>query len=253
MNSTQIEKALARRHLEDFFITECKNGPSWGGDYLRMDAVAIKKSYTRPLVTIYEVKVSLQDFLRDNKWPQYLDYCNRFYFACPSNLIKKESLPDPRVGLIYVDEDGRCRVMKQVPSRATEIPQTFYQYILYSRLESERIPFYRDRIQYIQDYLDDKKHLKYIGQHFNSKLVARVLELESENELIAIQKENSDKYLELLKIFQRHHIYYPTPEEVEEQLSASDQRTRIQNLSKKLDELADTIKNFTSDLERNSQ
>ena len=32
-------------------------------------------------VVIIEVKVSYQDYKRDEKWREYLPYCDRFYFA----------------------------------------------------------------------------------------------------------------------------------------------------------------------------
>ena len=34
-------------------------------------------------VTLVEIKVSLADLRGDLKWPEYLDYCDRFYWAVP--------------------------------------------------------------------------------------------------------------------------------------------------------------------------
>ena len=36
------------------------------------------------IVTIVEVKSSVADFRADRKWPDYLDFCDRFYFAVGS-------------------------------------------------------------------------------------------------------------------------------------------------------------------------
>jgi hypothetical protein len=47
----------------------------------------------------YEIKMTRQDFLQDKKWPEYLKYCTRFYFAAPKGIIKLEELP-PKIGLI---------------------------------------------------------------------------------------------------------------------------------------------------------
>lgn len=205
INSRDINIALSKKHSEDFFITECKNGPTWFGGHLRMDAVAIKKSWSNPCVTVYEVKVSRNDFLRDNKWPEYLQYCNRFYFACPKGLIKKEDIPDPRIGLIYINDDGNCYTAKSVPMRPVEIPPEFYQYILFSRIGSDRIPFYSDKKQYIQDYIENKRSAKDLSHTFNRALINRAAEIEKlcdslkrENE--ALQSVNG-RYEQLMAIF----------------------------------------------------
>ena len=35
------------------------------------------------LITIVEIKVSRADLMGDQKWPAYLDYCDRFFWAVP--------------------------------------------------------------------------------------------------------------------------------------------------------------------------
>ena len=59
------------------------------------------------LVTIVEVKVSRADLLGDQKWTDYLDYCDRFYWAIPDTLnsdllSRANKLPD-RAGLIIAN------------------------------------------------------------------------------------------------------------------------------------------------------
>ncbi len=59
------------------------------------------------MVTIVEVKVSRADLLGDAKWTEYLDYCDRFFWAIPAGfdaslLDRPELLPD-RAGLIVAD------------------------------------------------------------------------------------------------------------------------------------------------------
>ena len=59
------------------------------------------------LVTIVEVKVSRADLLGDAKWTDYLDYCDRFFWAIPAGfdatlLDRRELLPQ-RAGLIVAD------------------------------------------------------------------------------------------------------------------------------------------------------
>jgi hypothetical protein len=51
-----------------------------------------------------EIKVSLADLKGDNKWPEYLDFCERFYFAIPPE-FPDEFVP-PGTGLIVADRYG---------------------------------------------------------------------------------------------------------------------------------------------------
>jgi hypothetical protein len=59
------------------------------------------------LVTIVEVKVSRADLLGDTKWTDYLDYCDRFFWAVPEPLARllesEDKLPD-RAGVIVADQ-----------------------------------------------------------------------------------------------------------------------------------------------------
>lgn len=59
------------------------------------------------IVTIVEVKVSRADLLGDQKWTDYLDYCDRFFWAIPDTLdadllVRGDKLPD-RAGLIVAN------------------------------------------------------------------------------------------------------------------------------------------------------
>jgi hypothetical protein len=49
----------------------------------RADLMAIG---ARGELTIVEIKVSKADLLGDQKWTDYLDYCDRFFWAVPGNL-----------------------------------------------------------------------------------------------------------------------------------------------------------------------
>lgn len=55
-------------------------------------------------LTIVEIKSSVADFRADRKWPDYRDYCDRFYFAIPGTL--PEALIPDEAGLIVADAFG---------------------------------------------------------------------------------------------------------------------------------------------------
>ncbi len=78
----------------------------------RVDFMAVKFTWHHIDPTVYEVKVSRSDFKADKKWPKYLKYCSRFYFACPEGLIAPEEL-EPGIGLVWVSDDGFVRIQKK--------------------------------------------------------------------------------------------------------------------------------------------
>lgn len=55
-------------------------------------------------VTIIEIKSSPADFRSDHKWPEYGDYCDRFYFAVGQAF--PQALIPPSAGLIVADAFG---------------------------------------------------------------------------------------------------------------------------------------------------
>lgn len=175
VTSTDIKIALKNWHSPDnsFFITECKNGSTYcppPQGLLKFDGLAITKSYTRPCIKGYEIKVSRGDFLHDGKWHLYLQYCHKFYFVVPNGLIKKDELPD-NVGLIYYNPDTKAlRAVKKALYRKIDKPVDLYEYIIFSRFDEDRIPFYENKAEYAKAYLEDKINKRYIGDELGSKL-----------------------------------------------------------------------------------
>ncbi len=75
----------------------------------RADIVALSASGE---VWIVEVKSSLVDFLSDQKWPEYRDYCDRLWFAVAAG-FPSEVLPED-AGLIVADRFG-AEVLRHAP------------------------------------------------------------------------------------------------------------------------------------------
>ncbi len=55
-------------------------------------------------LTIIEIKSSVEDFRSDKKWPEYLDYCDRFFFAVPEDF--PQALIPADQGLLVADAYG---------------------------------------------------------------------------------------------------------------------------------------------------
>jgi hypothetical protein len=74
------------------------------GNGRRVDLMAL---CPKGLITIVEIKVSKADLLGDNKWSEYLDYCDRYFWAVPQGfdltLFDRADLLPDRAGLIVAD------------------------------------------------------------------------------------------------------------------------------------------------------
>jgi hypothetical protein len=55
-------------------------------------------------ITIVEIKSSLEDFRSDQKWPEYLEFCDRFFFAVPEG-FPQDLIPADQ-GLMVADGYG---------------------------------------------------------------------------------------------------------------------------------------------------
>jgi hypothetical protein len=171
-----ILKQLAKRHtgrqqMDDIFLAEVKNGRTWDNrETLRLDAIAIRKSWAKPLVVAYEIKVDRADFLRDTKWPKYLELCNEFYFACPNGLISEEEV-EPTVGLIWYNPEKGCITTKRkAVYRRVEIPKDMLWYLIMARLSSDsRHPFFSSDREFFEAWVEEKKNKHDLGRRVQSK------------------------------------------------------------------------------------
>ena len=83
----------------------------------RADMVAICPA---GLITIVEIKVSRADLLGDGKWPDYLDFCDYFFWAVPSGFGLEPLHCDEKgqhcSGLIIADRYD-AEIVREAPLR----------------------------------------------------------------------------------------------------------------------------------------
>lgn len=83
----------------------------------RADMMAVD---ARGLLTIVEIKVSRADLMGDQKWPDYLDYCDRFFWAVPAGFslepFETDSFRPGVCGLIVADRYDAA-VVREAPLR----------------------------------------------------------------------------------------------------------------------------------------
>lgn len=181
MDASFIKSILAKKHRKDFYVAEAPTGPAYNIGTVRLDFWAMKISWKESDSSGYEIKVSRQDFLNDSKWNSYLKYCNRFYFVCPTGLIKVDEI-DPMVGLIYISDKGYMKVVKAAIFRDIIISPEIYKYVLlkhfYKKVESEPV---QSREELIKEYVDGKINSFELGNQFRSKLVYEINNVKFEN------------------------------------------------------------------------
>lgn len=98
----------------------------------RLDVAAISDS---GLIAAVEIKVSLADLRADEKWPEYLEYCDLYYFAVPES-FPLEALPAAH-GLIVGDRFGAA-VIREAPHSPVAAARRKSMLIRFARTAAER-------------------------------------------------------------------------------------------------------------------
>lgn len=199
MNSGQILGLLAKRHSEDVFVPECKDGPTQSGrGHLRMDAWVMAKSWVSPKVTAYEIKVSRSDFLKDDKHQKYMDYCNEFYFVCPRGLIQPEELSDG-CGLVWVSKTGgKLFTKKRAPYRDVTIPESLFRYIIMCRATIGGEKTNGSWVDYWTSWLEEKKEKQRLGLQVSKRIKEIVEATHAKNIHLESLMQNYDDIKQLV-------------------------------------------------------
>lgn len=213
IRADMLKRALSKKHYQDFFLTEVKNGAThFANELLIMDALAIKKSWANPCITGYEIKVSRQDFLRDEKWPAYKALCHRFSFVCPKGLIEPSEIPED-VGLIWYNSEKQTLYTKRKSVyRNIEISAEMLYYILMSRLDNERHPFFSSEREAIEAYLEEKEAKRKLSVLYKHKLAeeaeSAIEEAKNAKYEYETYKKDADNFKKVIKIMRDNGIWF---------------------------------------------
>ncbi|MBE3586548.1 MAG: MmcB family DNA repair protein [Thermoanaerobacter sp.] len=252
IRADMILRQLSKRHVgrlktpNDIFLTNVKNGRSWdNGNLLIMDALAIRKSWKKPCFTGYEVKVDRGDFLRDQKWPGYLQYCHEFYFACPMGLIRPEELPN-EVGLIYYNPEKDCiSTKRKALYRPVEISWELLMYLVMTRINGDsQHPFFSSRREYFEALVKDKAERKKLGIYVAREVGGYIKELQDEKRKIESElnwaRPKIENYNAISKVLLKHGIsLYRDSNEIAEVLDKALTGSLNPAIVKKIEELTD--------------
>jgi hypothetical protein len=87
-------------------------------------------------IWVVETKSCLADYACDEKWPDYLDYCDRFFFGV-TETFPLDQIPE-EAGLIVADGFGGA-ILRDSPVRALVGPRRKAVTLLFARLAAMRL------------------------------------------------------------------------------------------------------------------
>jgi hypothetical protein len=102
--AADVARGVARLLWQQDLVAMCEVplGNNRRADLMALDA--------KGCITIVEIKVSRADLRGDGKWPEYLDYCDRFLWAVPAGFalepFEEAHFRPDIAGLIVADRYG---------------------------------------------------------------------------------------------------------------------------------------------------
>lgn len=217
--SDKILNLLLQKHSKDLCVPECKTGSSWlMPTFQKLDLWVMKKSWTKPWTTGYEIKVSRSDFLKDSKWPGYLAYCSDFYLVAPPGIIQPQELPAD-VGLLITSKNvTRLYTKRKAVHRDVEIPESIFRYVLMWRTKVIRDQeiYGSSGLSakgYWQAWLAEKDERKELGHNVSRKIgqlvKERIDKVKSENSRLRDENKNLTRVKDTLKALGLDTGYIP--------------------------------------------
>lgn len=133
-DAREISKALSRgvtRGLAQRGFRALAEVPL--ADGRRADLLALGHDGT---LVIVEIKSSVADFRADRKWPDYLQWCDRLYFAVPEG-FPLELIPG-ECGLIQADAFGAA-ILREAAERRLAAARRRALHLRFARLAASRL------------------------------------------------------------------------------------------------------------------
>jgi hypothetical protein len=101
----------------------------------RLDVAALGNNGT---VLGVEIKVAVGDLKQDIKWPEYLEFCELFYFAIPPDF--PDELVPPDTGLIVADRYGGA-IVRPSPVASLHASRRKAVTLSFAKVAAERLNF----------------------------------------------------------------------------------------------------------------
>lgn len=131
-----VARGVARLFFRQDMIALCEVPL---GNGRRVDIMALSPA---GCISIVEIKVSRADLRGDGKWPDYLDYCDRFYWAVPAGFglapFAEAGFRPERCGLIVADRYDAA-VMREAEHRPVPAARRKAETLRFARRAARRL------------------------------------------------------------------------------------------------------------------
>ena len=136
MAAQDVARGVARLFFRQDLMALCEVPL---GNNRRADLMAID---ARGQVTIVEIKVSRADLRGDGKWPDYLPYCDRFFWAVPAGFdlapFAEACFQPETAGLIVADRYD-AEVVRDAALRPLPAPRRKVETLRFARRAARRL------------------------------------------------------------------------------------------------------------------
>jgi hypothetical protein len=99
----------------------------------RADIIGIRHD---GLIWIIEIKSSIEDFRADAKWPEYREYCDRYFFAIPPTM--DATIIPGEAGLIVADQYG-AEIMRDTGDHPLHASRRKAVTLAFARVAAQRL------------------------------------------------------------------------------------------------------------------
>ena len=98
-------------------------------------------------LVIVEIKCSRADLLGDGKWPEYFDYCDRYFWAVPAGFdlspFESDALWPTRTGLIVADQYD-AEILRPAPTEPLAAARRKAETLRFARRAARRMTALHD-------------------------------------------------------------------------------------------------------------
>ncbi len=134
--STDVARGVARLFLRHDLISLVEVPL---GNGRRVDIFALSP---KGEIVVVEIKVSKADLLGDDKWPEYLAYCDRYFWAVPQGfdltLFDRLNLMPDRAGLIVADRYDAA-IVREAETHTLSAPRRKVETLRFARRAGRRL------------------------------------------------------------------------------------------------------------------
>ena len=136
LTAADVARGVSRLLLRHDYVSLCEVPL---GNNRRADLMAVDG---RGRIIIVEIKVSRADLLGDGKWRDYLDYCDRFFWAVPDGFaldpFETEPFAPATAGLIVADR-YHAEIAREAAETGLAAPRRKAETLRFARRAARRL------------------------------------------------------------------------------------------------------------------